>query len=208
MKRARCWQHRAHSRLFGEMSTVGGGRRRCDGRFLHSSALAWSARWRHCPLQPRAWPKTPGGPRLERSNRVELRLTVFGEQFHVVRAREADRDLLGARLLAIDDTPVARLREVAHTLRGGLPAWRDREAPLLFESPQQLHALGLAKDREHATYRFETPDGRSLERRLPAQAPSPTRPRADPPRLLLPELTPERHEGADTGHATWCWTCG
>jgi hypothetical protein len=143
-----------------------------------------------------------GGPRLERSNRVELRLAVFGGQFHVVRTREADRDLLGARLVAIDDTALEPLRQAAHALRGGTPAWRDREAPLLFESPQQLHALGLVQDPLQARYRFETPEGRSVERRLVAAPPSPTRPRADPARLLLPAVTPERHEGADTGWRT------
>jgi hypothetical protein len=140
-----------------------------------------------------------GGPRLARSNRVEIRLAPFGLDFHVLRTRSADVELLGARLVAIDSTPLAQLRAAAHSLSGGLPAWRDRQAPLLLESPKQLHALGLTKQGDAATYRFATPDGRIIERRPQAVAPRPDRPSADVPRLLLPGVTPEQIDGTDTG---------
>lgn len=140
-----------------------------------------------------------GGPRLARSNRVEVRLAPFGGDFVVLRSRGADADLLGARLIAIDGVPLARLREAAHTLTGGLPAWRDLQAPLLLESPQQLHALGLAKAPDAAVYRFATADGRSVERRLVGGPPNPGRPQADAHRLLLPEVTPEQIDGVDSG---------
>lgn len=132
-------------------------------------------------------------PRLARSNRVEIRLAPFGDQFHVLRAKAADADLLGARLVAIDDVPLTRLREAAHTLTGGTAAWRDRQAPFLFESPQQLHALGLIPHRDAARYGFVLADGRPIERRLPAQPPSGDRARAETHRLLLPEVTPPEH---------------
>lgn len=140
-----------------------------------------------------------GGPRLARCNRVEIRLAPFGTDFVVLRSRAADADLLGARLLAIDGVPLARLRAAAHTLRGGLPAWRDRDAPLLLESPQQLQAMGLAAHADAAVYRFEALDGRTLERRLVADPPHAGRPVADTARLLLPEVVPEAVDGVDTG---------
>lgn len=128
---------------------------------------------------------------IDLSNRVPLRLAPFGDaEFRVLRSREAEAELLGARLLAIDDVPLERLRAAAHSLAGGLPAWRDRSAPFLFESPQQLHALGLAKDAHQARYRFGFDDGREVERLLVAELPSAQRPRADTRRLLLPEVTP------------------
>src|SRR5262245_29766059 len=65
------------------------------------------------------------GPRARRYNRVAFRLTPFGEDFRVLRAVEATADLLGARLLAIDGHPLVDVRTAAHTLAGGLPAWRD-----------------------------------------------------------------------------------
>lgn len=128
--------------------------------------------------------------RLQRSNRIAVRLTPFGEDFHVLRTREADADLLGARLQAIDGLPLARLREAAHALVGGLPAWRDRQAPALFESPQQLHALGLSPAADAASYRFQLPDGRTVERRLVGDPPRTDRARGSTDRLLLPEVLP------------------
>lgn len=129
--------------------------------------------------------------RIDASNRVPLRLAPFGDgEFRVLRTREDEADLLGARLMAIDGVPLARLREAAHSLAGGLSAWRDRSAPFLFESPQQLHALGLIASPEAARYRLQHDDGRVLERRLQGEPPNPQRPRADTERLLLPEVTP------------------
>jgi hypothetical protein len=139
------------------------------------------------------------GPRAVRSARVDIRLAPLGGDFVVLRTRAADADLLGARLLAIDGVPLERLREVAHTLTGGVPAWRDRQAPLFFESPQQLQALGLIQDGAAAVYRFITGDGRTVERRLLAVAPGPDRAHADVHRLLLPGVIPEQRDGADTG---------
>ena len=128
------------------------------------------------------------GPRLARSNRVAIRLVPFGEQFFVLRARQADADLLGARLLAIDDMPIQQLRELAHSLTGGVPAWRDRSAPFFLESPQQLHALGASTTADRARYRFISTGGAIIERRLQAEPPDAQRPRADTQRLLLPEV--------------------
>ncbi|WP_374658591.1 hypothetical protein [Inhella sp.] len=128
---------------------------------------------------------------VDQSGRVPLRLVPFGDgEFRVLRAREPEADWLGARLVAIDDQPLERLRAAAHALVGGLPAWRDRSAPFLFESPQMLHALGLVADPQAARYRVQLDDGRTIERRLTAEPPGPTRPRADTQRLLLPEVTP------------------
>lgn len=44
-------------------------------------------------------------------------------------------------------------------LTGGVPVWRDRQAPMFFESPQQLQALGLSRDSTAAVYRFFTAEG-------------------------------------------------
>lgn len=125
-------------------------------------------------------------PRVHRSNRVALRLAPFGADFYVLRTREAQRELLGARLLAIDGVPIARLREAARSLQGGLPSWRDRQAPFLFESPQQLQAMGLSRSASAADYAFELADGTLLTRRLEGQAPARGRPHSDTARLLLP----------------------
>ena len=52
--------------------------------------------------------------RARRHNRVPLRLAPFIGDFFVLRARGANANLLGARLIAIDEQPSAKLREIAH----------------------------------------------------------------------------------------------
>jgi hypothetical protein len=104
---------------------------------------------------------------------VPIRLLPFGDQFYVARAGTRDADLVGGRLLAIDGHPFAQLRDSARTLSGGIPAWRDRAAAYLFESPGQLHALGLARAGGGATYRFALSGGRVIERTLQPGAPLP-----------------------------------
>lgn len=119
----------------------------------------------------------PAARRASRFNRVGLRLSPMGTEFIVMRTRPADTDLLGARVLAIDGRPLTIARDVARTLHGGTPSWRDRFVPFTLESPEQLHALGLARGSDAVTYRFELLDGRTIERRLVGESPDTARPR-------------------------------
>ena len=82
-----------------------------------------------------------GAPEL---GRVGIRIAPFGHDFVVLQAIADQASLLGGRLVAIDGTPIMTLREVAHTLTGGIASRRDQMAPLLFESLGQLQALGIA----------------------------------------------------------------
>jgi hypothetical protein len=130
---------------------------------------------------------SPGARRSPRYNRVPLRLVPFGTDFHVLRAGTAHADLLGARLAAIDGRPVADVRSVAHALWGGTPAFRDRQVPFFLESPEQMHALGVTRAGDGATYRFVLPGGRTVERRIAADPPDPARERQGAERWLSPE---------------------
>jgi len=125
--------------------------------------------------------------RSRRYNRVGIRLVPFAEEFHVLRAEEPHADLLGARLVAIDDQPVARLRETARSLVGGSPGRRDRFAPYFFESPEQMHALGVIAAGDAAVYRFESRDGTAVERRLAGDRESRERSRGTAERWLFPQ---------------------
>ena len=98
--------------------------------------------------------------------RVGIRVAPFGQDFVVLQAIAGQAALLGGRLVAIDGTPMAKLREAAHALTGGIVSRRDRMAPLLLESPGQLHALGLTQSARQATYSFQMPDGRAQEATL------------------------------------------
>ena len=121
--------------------------------------------------------------------RVGLRLAPFGHDFVVVQAVADQATLLGGRLVAIDGAPISTLREVAHTLTGGIASRRDQMAPLLFESPGQLQALGLARSATQATYAFEMQDGRAREATL-AVVSSPGGGGDQTAEVLAPEAAP------------------
>ncbi|NOT07172.1 MAG: hypothetical protein HOP28_03110 [Gemmatimonadales bacterium] len=131
-------------------------------------------------------------PRSSRYNRVPVRLTPFGDHFFVLRTDSANADLLGARLVAIDGKAVAEAIAVGRTLAGGTAGWRDRSVAYFLESPEQMHALGLAAQVGRATYRFELPGGAMVERGIGGQAPGPNRDRLPAGRWLYPHpLDPE-----------------
>jgi hypothetical protein len=127
------------------------------------------------------------GPRSRRYNRAEIRLFPIGSNFYVLRAKESDADLLGARLIAIDGHPINEVRAVARTLAGGEPRWRDRFANYFLESPEQMHALGVVARPDRASYRFRLPNGRTVTRQLTIDPPNPDRARANADRWMYPE---------------------
>jgi hypothetical protein len=127
------------------------------------------------------------GPLSRQFDRVEVRLAPFGEDFFVLRASEPNRDILGARLLSVDGHAATELRDAGRLLLGGTPAHRDRQVSYFLESPQQLHACGLAAADGAATYRFRLPDGSEVERRLTAEPANPERARGNADRWLYPQ---------------------
>jgi len=132
------------------------------------------------------------GPRSRRYNRVaDFRLAPFGEDFYVLRASPRHADLLGALLVAIDGRSAAEVRNVARTLGGGTSGWRDRNAAYFMESPEQMHALGLIRSQQGATYRFRLANGRTVARRFTPEPANPERIRANAERWFYPELLPE-----------------
>ncbi|MGE3617663.1 MAG: hypothetical protein AB7L66_17455, partial [Gemmatimonadales bacterium] len=130
---------------------------------------------------------SPGARRSRRYSRVPVRLAPFGTDFFVLRTDTANADLLGARLTAIDHHPVADLQRAARELWGGTAAWRDRQVPFLLESPEQLQALNLAVRGDRADYEFVLPNGRTVQRLIPADPANPQRDRYFPSRWLSPE---------------------
>ena len=130
---------------------------------------------------------SPASIRSRRYARVPVRLVPFGDQFYVLRADTAHADLLGARLVAIDGKPLRDVRTTGHLLWGGTQAWRDRQLPFFLESPDQMQAMGITTGSGSATYRFELRNGRSVERRIAADAPNTAREFYPGTRWLYPE---------------------
>ena len=90
----------------------------------------------------------------------------FGEDFHVVRVSPEHEDLLGARLIAVDDRAVADMRAELRTFSGGTPAYRDIEAARVLSSPMQLQVVGLAKQTDAVTYTLVLRSGQHVNRRF------------------------------------------
>ena len=106
--------------------------------------------------------------RAKKHNRVPIRFVPFGEEFFVLHADNANRDLIGARVDAIDGRSIGQFVATARMLTGGTDAWRDRSVPYFLESPEEMHALHQSKEPGSATYRFTLPDGKKAERMLAA----------------------------------------
>lgn len=130
---------------------------------------------------------SPAARRSRRYSRVPVRFVPFGTEFYILRADTANRDLLGARLVAIEGKPMAEVRTAAHTLWGGTPGYRDRHTPFFLESPDQLKELGIAPNDAAATYRLALSNGRTIDRRLIADPPNETRERYGAGRWLYPD---------------------
>ena len=140
----------------------------------------------------------PPTARARRYSRVPLRMATFGDHFRVLRASDANADLLGARVVSIDGRGVAELRDSSRTLFGGPAHRRDRFAPVLLESPQQLNAMGLARDAGRATYVFQTLDGRTVSRELAGEAPASAGSRAVAARTAFPAAATDDERGWQT----------
>ncbi|RUV88784.1 hypothetical protein EOA75_24065 [Mesorhizobium sp. M1A.F.Ca.IN.022.07.1.1] len=110
--------------------------------------------------------------KLPRANGVAMSLLPIDGAFYVIAASPQNSDLLGSRLAGIDGHPAAEVSSALRSLHGGVAAWRDIEATDAIVRPDLLHALGLANAAGDATFRFQTPDGRIIDRKL---APEPQR---------------------------------
>ena len=87
--------------------------------------------------------------------------------FYVVRTTDAHRDLLGTRLVAIDDTSASDvLTAVATTISHENEWWMREVAATRMTSAEVLHAAGLIPALETASFRFARADGSPIARTL------------------------------------------
>ena len=123
--------------------------------------------------------------KLPRANGVPISFVPIGGAFYVIAASSGNSDLLGSKLAGVDGHPATVVSPALRSLHGGVPAWRDLEATDALGRPDLLHALGLADAASDATYRFQTADGRMIERKL---APEPQR--RDWPKIFPKDRVP------------------
>lgn len=89
--------------------------------------------------------------RSARVNRLPLRLVLLADGVFIVRAKGAAVSILGMRVDAIDSVPTAEVQRRLRIYRGGADNLRDHDNVSLLESPQLLHAAGIARSQCEVT---------------------------------------------------------
>jgi Periplasmic protease len=121
----------------------------------------------HTNVDARAW--------REQLSSVPVRLEWFADGLHIVRAREAFAELLGAHVTAIDGFEPSALVGDAARFFGG-PKEFVRTASLVYlESPEAIHAVRPEAPADRLQLRIVDREGRERRVDLPALAP-PQRP--------------------------------
>jgi hypothetical protein len=99
---------------------------------------------------------------------VPIRLGVFSDGFYVVKARDEDRDLIGAQLVAVNERPVDSIIAAFRPFIGGPPTLLRQLAPRLIVTPELLMAAGINGRADSSEYRFRLASGTVIDRLLAA----------------------------------------
>jgi hypothetical protein len=118
--------------------------------------------------------------------RLPLRAYWFADGLHVLRAVEEHKDLLGARIEAIDGRAVEDVYGGIRRYSGGAENWRRLRLIPMLESPALLAAAGFAREPGALTLAGVRLDGSRFERRIAAQARDRSAPVSSTARLLFP----------------------
>lgn len=136
------------------------------------------------------------GPLSRRHARLPCRLYRFSDGFHVLRARPACAELLGAKLVALDGRPIDEVAGRMYEYFGGPRNHYDQFAAVFFlESPPLLHAAGLAESPERLRLRAVLRDGSERELTVAADPPDAAAPRVYSDSYLSPQRI--ENEAAD-----------
>jgi hypothetical protein len=98
------------------------------------------------------------------SRTVPIAFYPFGEEFNVIGVDAKDSNLLGSRLVSVENRSVGNIRSTLRTFSGGTLALRDLRAATILSSPEELHAVGLSHRNDSVLYEFVTPSGRTIKR--------------------------------------------
>lgn len=101
-------------------------------------------------------------------NLVPVKVTRFGDEFYVMRAKPQYKDLLGGRLVSIDGMPFAEIAKRLDALRGGLPNFRRDNGTLFVTVQDILYGAGIAKTPMQSTWTVALASGATVTRKLDA----------------------------------------
>lgn len=113
-------------------------------------------------------------------DRIPCRLYRFADGWYVIRAGSACKGLLGAKLLAIDGRSVESVADAMYVYSLGPRNHYDQYVtPFFLESPDLLHAAGLASNAASLDLRVQLRDGSVRDATMPADPPDPKAVAAD-----------------------------
>ena len=111
----------------------------------------------HTNVGAAAWPR--------RFNRIGLYFLVFDDGLRIAAADD-DASLNGALVTTIAGRTLDQLRAVWARYQPGVPGWRDQQMHHFLESPELLHAAGVALDADGVEISLTRADGTRETRRF------------------------------------------
>lgn len=115
-----------------------------------------------------------GAPRLEYAQTLPLKFELFQEGLYVTAAEPAFRNLLGARVLDMDDRSTASdLAALAPYIAKDNEYWLTAIEPYRLRNIPFLHALGLTKYSDRVSLHVQTLDGRVADVTVPVTTDNP-----------------------------------
>ena len=128
----------------------------------------------------------------EGSWRPKLRLPVkmiwFDDALLIARAGPDAAELLGASIVSIDGVSPGQLMERLRPLQGGVDGFRRWQLSWVFQSPEALHALGVARQSDRLDLQVRLTDGRDVTRTVVARPAAEVPPGQAPARYWIPAL--------------------
>jgi len=108
------------------------------------------------------------------ANPMELpvRVAAFSDGIYVLHATKTYADLLGGKIVSIDDHPIDEVMARLEQLRGGTPQWRKAYAQVYIGWQDVLVGAGIAHDMGHSTWTVTSPSGTTVTRTLTPYTPS------------------------------------
>lgn len=94
-----------------------------------------------------------------RMNSLPVRFFWFADGLHIVRARAAYSNLIGARVTSYDGKKPQELVSALDPYHSGNDAFLRYQSPMFFASPEAMRAAGVAGSREQVSLSLELADG-------------------------------------------------
>ena len=105
---------------------------------------------------------------------LPVRVGVFADGMYVMRATTEAADLLGGRIIEIDDKPIDEVVRRLETIRGGTAQWRRLYAAHYMYFSGILFGLDITPDADASTWTVISPAGAAVRRTLHSYAASPS----------------------------------